>query len=487
MKKILDRLHLSNKNICFPFIMILVLLPFLCLFFSFNFDNDFWFTINQGRYVIENGFPIKAINVIHDIDFIYQSWGSGVLYYLVYHYTGVYGIIAIMVTVMELITYFYYKLCYRVSNNKRSSLIITIFTMILYYLYFFSTRPHIFTTLNLTIMLYLLESYLKTRNKKYLYFLPLISLMQINMHGIYFIVLLIILTPYLINSFRIKYRGIDEQGYPKKDIFLVFGLMLITGFINPYGYKTIIYGFSSYGSSSILNNNIMELFSPNFHSLDSKVIIMVIIIIVTLYSFYREKLSLRHFLFLIGTGYMAFDAVKSFWFFVFTTMFPLTCILFKEKYKENIFSKKYYIFNSILILIISFLCVMSVNYDGSSTLDKYVSYLDEHVTDKKETKIYNNFADGSYLEWRGYYCYIDPRAEIFLKSNNGDFDYFQEYVDVDKLRIDYREFVKKYNFDYLLLHESDSLHYLFNIDSLNYKKVISDDDYALYARNDIAT
>jgi hypothetical protein len=60
-------------------------------------------------------------------------------------------------------------------------------------------------------------------------------------------------------------------------------------------------------------------------------------------------------------------------------------------------------------------------------------------------------------------------------------------VDVDKLRIDYREFVKKYNFDYLLLHESDSLHYLFNIDSLNYKKVISDDDYALYARNDIAT
>ena len=58
-----------------------ILIPFFNLVINFVFDNDFWFTINQGRYVIENGFPIKAINSIHDIDFLYQRWVHGICGY----------------------------------------------------------------------------------------------------------------------------------------------------------------------------------------------------------------------------------------------------------------------------------------------------------------------------------------------------------------------------------------------------------------------
>ena len=87
------------------FIVILLILPF----FKFSYDNDFWFTINQGRYILNNGFPNIAINSIHDINCIYQSWGSCTLFYLIYHYLGNSGMIIFMIIFGLLTTYFFYK------------------------------------------------------------------------------------------------------------------------------------------------------------------------------------------------------------------------------------------------------------------------------------------------------------------------------------------------------------------------------------------
>ena len=184
--------NIIKKYHNFYLLLILLLIPFLKFIIPFSFDNDFWFTINQGKYVIDYTFPTKAINLIHDFDFLYQSWGSGVLFYLIYNYLGNYGIISLLIIISLLTNILFYNLFLIISNNKRISLIISIITMFLYNMIFLTTRPHIFTTLNLVIMLYLLESFVKTNKNKYLYFLPIISLLEINMHGIYLIVLLLI-------------------------------------------------------------------------------------------------------------------------------------------------------------------------------------------------------------------------------------------------------------------------------------------------------
>ena len=486
MKKKMIKKKLSNVKINYLLIIIIVSIPFIKAFFSFDFDNDFWFTINQGRYVIESGFPTKAINSMHDINFIYQSWGSGVLYYLVYNYIGSFGVLLLLISVLELISFFYYKLCLCVSNNKKASLLITMVVSIIYSLYFFSTRPHIFTTLNVTIMLYLLEKYIKTSNRKYLYLLPVISLFQINMHGIYFIILLVIMIPYLINAFKIKFLKIQENGYIKKDLMIIFLLMCITGFINPYGFKTIIYGFSSYESGSIMNNNISELLAPNFHYIEGKIIIVLVITVYAIYMKTKKKISLRYYLLLLGTSYLALDAKKSLWFFLFCTLFPLTMFLKKDEdvQEKKELSREFYILNTLFILLIDFSLLTMVNTNKIPQINNFMLYLDDHVINKEKMKLYVSFEDGSYAEWRGYNCYIDPRAEIFLKSNNGKADIFEEYINMQKLKIDYEVFIKKYDFDYLLLNKKeDRLYYLFKINPLNYGEVFSDDNYSLYKKN----
>lgn len=479
MKKIINDIKsIPSCNL----ICILIIIPFFMLLTSFAVDNDFWFTINQGRYVIENGFPIKAINSIHDLDFIYQSWGSGVLFYLIYHYLGNYGIIAFLIIISELLAFFFYKTCMVVSNNKRLSLLLTIMVMILYCTCFFTTRPHIFTTLNMVIMFYLLEKYYHTLNKKYLLFVPLIGLLQINMHGIYFILLLVFMGTYLVDSFKIKIGKIETQNIKKKELIVTFVATLLVGLINPYTYKTIIYGFSSYSSSGTMNNMIIELLAPNFHDTIGRVFILTIIVVNILYFKSHKKISVRHYLLLLGTSYLAFDALKSFWLFLFSSLFPLAYILSKDnELKEHIYSKKYYVTQYLIAFCVIMGIVLNITISSLPDSDKFINYLDKIVIDKEKTKLYTGFADGSYAQWRGYFTYIDPRAEVFLKSNNHKFDILEEYNDLQKLKIDYRDFLNKYQFDYLFISKEDEVLYsLLKIDNMGYEILLEDDNYQLF-------
>ena len=456
----------------------------LALFFrllTFNYDNDFWFSINQGRYVLNTGFPTKAINSIHNFDFIYQSWGTGTLFYFIYNYLGFIGIISLLIIIGLLTIYFFYKLCYTVSNNKKVSSIVTFISMFMYIGLFLVTRPHLFTVLNLIIMLLLLEKYFKTSNKKYLLLLPIISLLEINMHGIYYVVLLVIIIPYLIDALLIK--GKDKKKF-KISLFITYIVMILTGFINPYTYKTIIYGFNSYKSNSLFNNTISELLSPNFHSLNGKIMIISIIIAFVIYFMNKnKKIPVRYYLLLLGTSYLALDAVKSYYFFLIGALFPLAYIFKDIKWKHFIdkpFSKRYH--NMHLLLTCSLIVVTCLLYKEPSPpkVEEIANYLDKVIENKEEAKLFTNFKDGSYLEYKGYYCYLDQREEIFLKENNHKEDIFKEYDDLTTLKSSYRDFLKKYNFDYLVLNKNDKIYYFLKYYGYeNYKVIFETDNYQL--------
>ena len=482
LKKIVSKLKLkplANYQLAY----FVALIPFFCIITA-QYDNDFWFTINQGRYVLEQGFPVKAINSIHDISFIYQSWGSGTLFYLIHNYIGFYGIVFLLLSVSLLTAFFFYKLCFVVSNNKRGSLYITAIAMLLY-LSFIVTRPHIFTVLNLVISLYLLESYIKKDNSKYLIALPFIFLLQINMHGIYYVLLLIILSPYLINSFKFNFFNIiKSDGYRKKPLFIVFLLMILCGFINPYGYKTIIYGFNSYQSNSLLNNTIIELMALNFHNKLDKIFIIVIIMTYVLYFSKLSNKQLRYTLLLIGTSYLAFDATKSFYLFLFCSLFGLSKLFKNNKTNYNEFSKNYHFFHLSLTIIIAVFLLLVINNQKMPENKEFIDFLDTVVEDKEKIKLFTGYEDGSYAEYRGYYCYLDPRGEIFLKSNNHTEDIYEEFEDVTHLKINYKEFIDKYKFDYMLVENESSLGYLMKDNSHKYINVKENEMYILYKRGE---
>ena len=63
------------------------------------------------------------------------------------------------------------------------------------------------------------------------------------------------------------------------------------------------------------------------------------------------------------------------------------------------------------------------------------------------------------MEFRGYKPYLDPRAEVVLEANNGKEDILAEYIDLREGRKDKKEFLEKYQFDYLVVRgEYDPLY-----------------------------
>ena len=79
-------------------------------------------------------------------------------------------------------------------------------------------------------------------------------------------------------------------------------------------------------------------------------------------------------------------------------------------------------------------------------------------------RVFVSFNDGGYVEFRGYKSYIDSRAEVFLKKNNHKEDIYKEYYEFETGLMGKDEFLKKYNFDFILVKFGDRLYNEENID-----------------------
>ena len=465
------------KKIKFKYI-ILFLIPIL-FFIQYNLriDNDFWFTIKEGEYVINNGFPnVVPFTIYDNLNFIYQSYGAGVIFSFIYKLLGTYGILFFVIFILIIMTYFYYRLCMKVSNNNENiSILVTVITMSLLAINYITTRPQIFTYLNLIIVLYIMELYSNTNNRKYLYILPIISLIQSNIHCMIFIMLIIFMLSYIFNN---------SKEYEIKPILVTMLFMILTGLINPYGINNLLYVFNSYGQN-ILEKTIKELQPLSFSSLFGKIHIFIILIIYILYFKSRKKIPIRYLLLLFGTTYLAFDTLRGVSLFIIGSFFEVAYL-----YKDipNIDISKYIpkiikVLITIILFIISLILIfIPRNYypDAKEPIDYLVNnYIISDI------KLYTSFSDGSYAVYKGIKCSMDPRAEVFLKKNNHKFDIYKEYNDLQSGIINYEDYLKKYNFTHLLINKKDYLYSKLEKNSYNYIVIKEYKNYKIYIRKDL--
>lgn len=464
---------------------ILFIIPILFFVMeNFTIDNDFWFTIAEGKYVLKNGFPHTVpFTIYNNLDFIYQSWGTGVIFYLINKYFGLYGMLFFVIIILIIITYFYYKLCMLVSNkNKMLSTIVTIITMSLLANTFITTRPQIFTYLNLILVLYIMELYAKTNNKKHLLILPIISLIQINIHGMFFFMLFIFMLPYIVNALKFNFKNSNQKKYDLKPIVLIMIIMLLTGLINPYGIKNILYVFTSYGQK-ILNETIIELVPLSFSSSYDKIIIFIIFLVYFLY-FKSKNIPIRYYLLLFGTTYLAFDCSRSIALFIIGALFPLS-YLCKDKI-INIDIERFIPLILKNIIVISFLIVtissiIFIKRDFYPESREPIDYLVKNYN-KENIKLYINFNDGSYAVYKEIKVNIDPRAEVYLKKNNHKSDIYDEYTKLGNNEIDYKDYINKYKFTHILVNEDDPMYNKLKKDSCGYTLIKKNNKYNLYAK-----
>ena len=478
-------------------ILFVVFLPIAVLTLIFKgLDNDLWYLLTEGRYIIQHGIYRTDVMSLHsNFDIVVQNWLSAVILWIVYVFLKSKGIFFLVIIVNIVICFLLYKISMLISNNnKKVSIFVTLFTDINLSLYFIVSRPQIFTYVILLLLIYVLELYIKTNNKKYLRFIPLLSFLEINLHAANWWFIFLFMIPYIIDGFHNK--KLRLQGYELKPLIIIFVISLFVGLINPYGYKAITFIFHSYGDKYMFKY-IYELQPFTFNNIISANVFSVALFTAFMCVFFREgQIRVRYICLYCGTLLLGMINVKAIFLFFLVSSLPLALLMEKTEVEEK--KKKKSIWPKIgfgaIICITVFAMGFSVyrytkirdritfNHAASEAVDAI-----DLFTNKQPARVYVSFNDGGYLEFRGYKSYIDPRAEVFLKRNNHKEDVYKEYYEFESGLISIEDFIKKYNFDFIFVKLGDRLYNEENINNyfVIYDKI--DTQYKVFCRNDIVS
>lgn len=470
-------------------IMILFLLLPLLLVPIF-YDNDFWFLLNHGRYVVENGIPyVEPFTVHADFKFVMQQWLFAAFFWLIYSNFGKLGIMLCMYCFAAIILTLSFKICILLSdNNFNLSVVVAAVNNVMILSHLF-TRPQSVTYIVLLCEILCFEKYIRNPKIKYLIPLPFLSVLQINVHASMWLMLFAFALPYLINSFKINIGIIKSEGYRKLPLFLTTIIMLAAGFINPYGLDAITYVFRSFGINDI-NKTVIEMKPANISMFLGKILFITLLVIVLLHIFYREgKTEIRFILLFSGTLLLALLNIRSIPLFFIGGVLPYSYFLknvgdrltIKLPGKRGKMILNLMLF-SIIILYIAAPAHKFLTYDAKRDLPNVSDAVDYLLSQEnpEDIVLYVGYNNGGYTEFKGIKSYLDPRAEIFFKSNNKKEDVFKEYLSLCGGDIHYKEVFDKYDFTHILAEKDYDVMYVYLAEDDDYKMIYEDEECRLF-------
>lgn len=450
--------------------ILLLLFPFIIFGLKeFKLDNDFWFLYNTGKVIIQKGFiMIEPFTIHENLAFIPQQWLTDIIFYFIYNKFNIIGMLILELIINGLIIFLFYKLSMLISNRNNSSIIISIILdSFLLIIGIITTRPQMFDIVLFTLEIYLLENYIKKDKKICLYFLPIISILLINLHASMWLMFFVFLIPYYI-EYVIKIIK-KEKTYNIKLILIITIISFLVGFINPYTYHSILYLFNSYGIKEI--NNVVREMRP-INIVNSRIVYFIMLFNLFIIYLNKGNNKIRYILLFLGTMYLCLTHLKGLLFFIISNILIISNYCYSSnkliKIKLNKFEKIIYI--SLMIILVLFISLnIKIYNENNNPLKEIADYLDNDTN--KNIKLFTGYNEGSYLEYRGYKCYIDPRAEVFLKNNNHKEDIFLEYYNINNKISNVQDFLNKYNFDYLIVTE-DHKYLLYEMQkNNNYEKI----------------
>lgn len=449
-------------------------------------DNDGWFILANGRYILEHGIPYKnPFTWMKGLDVVLQQWAYSVVVYSIYQWFKVPGIFLFCCLLHVACMILFFKIAKLKQVDIKTALVLSS-VMFLIGSSFLSIRPTFITVLLLLWQVYVLEQYRQDKKAWKLWQLILISLLEINFHAAIWPFHFVMLLPYLVPPIENIFVQFKPKDYSIKPFLIVIPMMAAAGFLNPYRIDGIKYVFLSYGKE-LKDAGIVELAAPSFQSSGLVFLLLLAVILCWIALHREEKIDSPFFYILCGTAIMGTMHLRNLIYAYFGILLFLC-----EMVRQNKQMVKRMIYGNLVFAV--FLGTIAFAWSGISgkVLDykqdddvyspvKAIAYLDEH--EEKDVKVFTEFNNGAYFEWSGYKCFVDPRPELYFKKLNHKADIFQEYQELitttEPEKID--AFFDKYQCDYACVSKRSSLNLYFSMQH-GWKPMINSKEYVLYQK-----
>ena len=274
-------------------------------------DCDTGYHIRAGEYIIETHSVPK-----HDIfsftnpplPWTAHEWLSEVIMAVIH---GKFGLTGVVIFFSLVIAAIYYVL-FRILKSSQAGILVSVAVALLVIgssqLHWLA-RPHIFSLLLTLLWYYVLDRY-EYHEQNYLYLLPAVMLLWVNLHG-GFIIAFVLTGIYLAGNF-LKFlvaAPVEEEKYARKtrSFGLLTGACLLVSLINPRGYHLLLFPFRL-ASNRFIMDNVHEFLSPNFHEPMTFTYLLLFMIAVLAVS--RKRITLIELTLLLLFTYMSLYSAR---------------------------------------------------------------------------------------------------------------------------------------------------------------------------------
>ena len=178
--------------------MAIILIIILCIGISpKTLQNDTYYTIKIGEYVLENGITmVDPFSWHENLEYTFPHWLYDVMIYSIYNIGGMLGVCIstiVFASILGIVMYFVnVKLC----KNRILSFALTIISLILLKPYI-CARAQLVTFILFILTIYFIEMYLDTKKKRYIVGLVIIPILIANLHTATFFFYFILYLPYI--------------------------------------------------------------------------------------------------------------------------------------------------------------------------------------------------------------------------------------------------------------------------------------------------
>lgn len=531
----------KKTKIKFNIIAIISIIIFAFAISPKTLQNDTYYTIEIGKYVLENGITMQDPFSWHELSYTFPHWAYDVMIYLIYNIGGHLGIYISTIVFAAILGIVMYITTDKLTKNKPLSFIFTIIGMFLIKSYI-AARAQLVTFILFELELLFIESFLDTKKKRYVVGLVIIPILLANLHvavfPFYFVLYLPYIAEYLISLLakfirRMQEKRIislnkkieqctDEEKIKKlnkklqkieqksnkenkepykitithkkttKWLILIMIICVFTGLVTPL--KEVPYTYLIKTMQGDSTKNISEHLPLTLANNIKYACVLISFIAIMMFT--DTKIRLCDLFMLGGLTVLAFMSRRQ------ESMFIIICLpifvrlitAFLNKYDKNAITKLTKTMTSVcgMIVTICLILIASMFMYNTRYKDEYVSpssypvqasnWILENL-DINEIKLYNEYNFGSYLLHRGIPVFIDSRADLYLPEFNKGVSIFRDFLNISGLSTKNLEGVfDKYGFTHFIVNSKAKLTIYLDAKPDEYRRIYSDDYFSIYEK-----
>lgn len=498
-------------------------------------QNDTFYTIKIGKYILDNGITMQEPFSWHqNLKYTFPHWAYDVFIYLVYSIGGMLGIYISTIVLAAILGILIYFVNVRLVKNRCISFIITIAALYLLKPYI-CARAQLVTFILFILTIYFIEKFLETKRIRYAIGLIIIPILIANLHLATFYFYFILYLPYLVEyaiyilsyspvivseaSARGLRKKLEKDGETpelleklrkaeakyerlkaKEDerierpykvkinynqnvklLILIFIICIFAGLLTPLKFTPYTYLVKT--MQGISTKNISEHL-PMILANNMKALILFATYIAII-AFTKVKIRLSDLFMLAGLMLLTLMSRRqaSMLIIVGTVIINrlITSLLqnHQKDWLKKIEDKSSHIISIIIISV--FVIAISMSQYKKIMKDPYIDETSYPVTaatwikenlDLEKIKLYNEYNYGSYLLYEDIPVFIDSRCDLYMPEFNDNVYVFKDFLNLNGLGItNIEQKLDEYGITHLIITNGAKLKFYMDLKPEKYIKI----------------